>query len=147
MIELACNLWDPQYDGWWRGITTNGFVKANGECVMGRGVALQAKRRYPWLARRVGDLITTNGNVPWRLPVPRLFTFPVKHVWSEPADLALIAQSVGYLDTWARAIPEERYLLPRPGCGNGQRSWEEVRPLCAGLPDNVYVVDLPRRKA
>ena len=30
-------------------ITTNGFVKATGECVMGRGCALTAKRLYPQL--------------------------------------------------------------------------------------------------
>ena len=26
------------------------------------------------------------------------------------------------------------------GCGNGQLTWEEVRPLLEGLPDNVLVI-------
>jgi len=30
--------------------------------------------------------------------------------------------------------------LPRPGCGNGHRTWEEVKPLLDGLPDNVWVI-------
>ena len=44
-------------------VTTNGFVKRNGECVMGRGIAKQIAERYPSVPRELGDLINKNGNV------------------------------------------------------------------------------------
>mgnify|MGYP001585303530 CR=1 FL=1 len=41
------------------GITTNGTVKSNGACVMGRGVALQAKLRVHGIDRQIGRAILT----------------------------------------------------------------------------------------
>ncbi len=47
MIEQQINLWDADADNVLLCITTNGYVKNNGECVMGRGCALEAKTRWP----------------------------------------------------------------------------------------------------
>lgn len=141
MIEIYGNLWDATAD--WRGITTNGYVKSNGECVMGRGCAAQAKKRYPRLPRELGERIRESGNVIHMFPQYRIFTFPVKHVWSEPADPCLIAAMAEYLGQIASATPTARFVLPRPGCGNGQLSWDAVRPLLLDLPDNVAIIEWP----
>ena len=50
-----------------KAITTNGFIKSNGEAVMGRGCALQAKRAWPELPRIIGQLNKKYGNKVFRL--------------------------------------------------------------------------------
>lgn len=143
MQEAHGNLWDfvslsPQHIAV---ITTNGFVKRNGECVMGKGCAREARDRFPGLALEVGDCIRAYGNV---VSVVRkqLVTFPTKHVWWERSDLELIAKSAAQLGHLADLQPENIFYLPRPGCGNGGLCWEDVLPVleAAQLPDNVVVI-------
>ena len=43
-------------------ISTNGFVKANGQCVMGRGCAKTAMQKIPGLSSRLGSYIQRFGN-------------------------------------------------------------------------------------
>jgi len=45
-------------------VTSNGFIKSNGEAVMGRGVAAQAKKKYKNIAKNLGNAIREKGNVP-----------------------------------------------------------------------------------
>jgi hypothetical protein len=52
-------------------ITTNGFVKKNGEAAMGRGCALQAAKMYPFLPVNLGSAIRANGNNVNRLTMRR----------------------------------------------------------------------------
>lgn len=59
MIEVKGNLWDIPAD--WRGITTNGTINKAGEIVMGKGCALEAKRRYPGLPRAIASYVSTWG--------------------------------------------------------------------------------------
>lgn len=123
-------------------ITTNGTVKNNGECVMGKGCAAQAKKRFPLLPRSLGQKIMASGNAVHELS-PKLVSFPVKHNWWEDADLKLITRSAIQLAALAQRYPDKIFYLPRPGCGNGNRDWEtEVKPAIEKiLPDNVVVID------
>lgn len=62
------------------GIPTNGFVTGRGKGVMGRGLALQAKQRFPEIEQRLGDLIWSEGNIVGYIldgPV-KLLSLPVK---------------------------------------------------------------------
>jgi hypothetical protein len=140
MIELTCNLWDVPAD--WKGITTNGYVKGSGECVMGRGCAKEASQRYPTLPRKLGQRLKLFGNVVHMFPEYGLFSFPVKHAWYQDADPVLIAASARQLRRLAEDAPQEMFVLPRPGCGNGHLDWAVVRPLLLSLPDNVFVITL-----
>lgn len=141
MQEIRGNLWD------FHGkenivicITTNGFVKNNGECVMGRGCAWEAACRNPALPRRLGTFIRENGNIPHMLTAS-IMSFPVKHAWWEKADMDLIAASSRRLREVAEQHPELTYILPRPGCGNGHLNWVDVRRVIVDiLPDNVSVI-------
>lgn len=65
---------------------------------------------------------------------------PWKHGWREPADTALILQSVRELIHLATRRPELVFAIPLPGTGNGGLAPELVWPLLKGLPDNVTVV-------
>lgn len=152
MRELYTNLWS-----YWRKpgyvicITTNGFVKANGDAVMGRGCAAECVKLLPFIQGTLGHHIKQHGNVAGYLftpdsPYGGLATFPVKHKWFEQADLELIKQSTAWLHNEATVNhPEWKYLLPRPGCGNGKLKYEDVRPLLINLPDNVAIVDYAER--
>ena len=139
MIEVVGDLWTYPAD--WRVITTNGFVKTNGECVMGRGCAKEAKEKYPGLPLIVGSIIKHWGNVVRPIEIYKLFTFPVKHNWWEKADPELIKQSAEkFAEIIFGQFDETEIVMPRPGCGNGGLKWEDVKPLLESLPDNVKVI-------
>jgi hypothetical protein len=139
MIEVKGNLWTYPAD--WRVITTNGTIKTNGECVMGRGCAKEAAKMYPKFPTWLGERILRHGNHVHKFTPQRLFTFPVKHHWYERANLDLIERSVG--EFMAQLEQDKTYVMPRPGCGNGGRTWKEIQPFLYNLPDNVHVIDFP----
>lgn len=142
MIERAADLWTEPAD--FRVITTNGSVRKDGCAVMGRGCARQAMHMYPQLPRMLGEMLQRHGNRVYffereQLAAPTgLFTFPVKHQWMETADLALISRST--VEFARQLLASATYVMPRPGCGNGQLAWRDVQPIIAALPDNVVVV-------
>jgi len=150
--EITGDIWDFHAQGHWIVITTNRTVKSNGEAVMGKGIALQAKQRYPVLARELGKTIVIKGNVPsvfWRLGI---ISFPVKYNWRERASLDLIESSCSRLLEVVRGIdifkaktypynqwPEEIYMV-RPGCGAGGLDWKDVKPILEKYLDDRFVV-------
>lgn len=139
MREVEGNIWEYEADC--VVITTNGDVRKDGACVMGRGVALQAKTRDPHLAYRIGAALQTIGNhVYW---MGNICSFPVKHHWREKADLTLIERSANELSSLARSRSSYTFVMPRPGTGNGGLDWKDVKPLMERLPDNVHIVHLP----
>lgn len=123
--ELQCNYWNEPAD--LRVVTTNGMVKKNGECVMGRGNALQANKRHPKLAKELGKAILTYGNRPYIFPEYRIATLPVKHHWKEKADIRLIIPGLYQLCELIKIYQIKNVLLPRPGCSNGQLDWDDIR--------------------
>lgn len=144
MQEVTGNLWDYPADA--RVITTNGYVKSNGECVMGRGCAKEATERFLGIAKRLGGFIKQHGNHVFMLKVgpPALVNFPVKHKWDQPADISLIERSAHELVAWADAMRDHgvnKVVLPRPGCGNGRLNWErDVKPVLEKILDDRFKV-------
>ena len=66
MIQITGNMWQPATYRLISDaicITTNGYIKANGEAVMGRGCAAEAARLFPHLPRTLGEFIRRDGNV------------------------------------------------------------------------------------
>lgn len=127
-------------------VTTNGFIKNDGTAVMGRGNAAQAVRVFREeydlnLPELLGRSLKMKGNVVSRL-TDQLYSFPVKHHWADRASKTLIKQSVERLK---QIIQEDNdkdriYVLPRPGCGNGNLKWKYVKPLLESLPDSVWII-------
>lgn len=136
MKEIIGNLWDFHRQGHWVVITTNGVVRRDGACVMGRGVARQAARKFPHLPYELGAKIKAHGNRVHVFSAYRLITFPVKHRWWEKADISLIAISSQQL----QRLPFRKVYLVRPGCGNGQLDWDEVKPLLEQHLDDRFIV-------
>lgn len=154
MTELIGNLWLADADV--RVITTNGTIKKNGQCVMGRGCAAEAKAKYPELPLLLGKHLKENGNVPQKftfLPsrlvackssVPLaddvLVSFPVKHHWFQMADIKLIRDSAIFLRAMAGTYGWHSVVMPRPGCGNGGLLWSDVRPVIEPILDDRFAV-------
>lgn len=143
MREIKGNIWDFYVEDPlnYICITTNGFVKKNGECVMGRGCAQQCRDRFPEFAKELGKSIVDTGNRVYLFEKLRILTFPTKRVWWENSDLELIRKSTEQLIVFADNMPEVTFYLPRPGCSNGGLQWEDVREAIAPiLPDNIIVI-------
>ena len=142
MTEQTGDLWSFHRDGHTVAITTNGIVNRADQCVMGRGVAFQAKVLMPGLPLDLGLLIKKHGMQVEHLTDYRIVAFPVKYHWSEPADLELIArsanQAVALLDSGA--VPKSQLYLPRPGCGDGKLDWGDVKRIIAPILDNRFVI-------
>lgn len=141
MLEESGDLWKFHERGEWIAITTNGDVRHDGQCVMGRGTALQAKQRYPELPLMLGDLIRIRGNQINAIPGFRIISYPVKHHWYDKACPGLIGKSAVQLMQYLDAFPEVfRVYMPRPGCGNGQLEWLQVQHLIRPVLDHRVTV-------
>ena len=126
-------------------ITTNGTVRKDGACVMGRGIALAIQNYFPRINYYLGQLIKQNGNIVQVIHVTEkgttIIAFPVKHNWWEKADLSLIKESCHQLIKLIDKKKLTSILLPRPGCGNGKLDWKEVKPeIELILDDRVSIV-------
>lgn len=90
MLEEYGNFWDIKADA--RCITTNGALRKNGNAIMGKGIALDARRRYPDLEIILGRLLREYGNHVFKLG-NGLISFPTKRHWKEDSDIELIKRS------------------------------------------------------
>ena len=127
-------------------VTTNGIIKKNGRAVMGRGIAKYADERFNlgmWLA---SSLRTRGNHAVFLIHVENangrfpLLTFPTKHDWRDPSDLALIVRSARELVAIANDMGLTRCYLPRPGCSNGRLSWQTVKPAIETILDDRFVI-------
>lgn len=147
MIEIKGNMWDYHDKGIPVCVLTNATMTKKGEIVMGKGCALEAKQRFPNLPKELADRLTANGklskiNVLMWFKEYNLFTFPTVHNWfDKKADLKLIGKSARDLDGMMDLLGLEKVVLPRPGCGLGNLTWEEVKPVLENwLDDRVLVI-------
>ena len=126
-------------------ITTNSYIKKNGALVMGRGIAQQARDKFPGLDLALGQAIVNAGmqdevygllvSPSW--PVKKLAAFQVKTNFRSKAELEIITASTHALSTFAKANPNKRIALNFPGIGNEKLPYNEVLGIVKHLPDNV----------
>jgi len=143
MKEITGNIWDFHEQGKWIVIPTNGSVNSGSEAIMGAGIALQAKQRYPMLPSALGQAIRAQGRSSLvHISSEGLILLPTKNDWWEDSSLELIEQGlkelIALLDL-IREYPTPIYLS-RLGCGNGNLKWEDVKPLLEGYLDDRFVV-------
>lgn len=130
MREEKGNIWERQTGDNWIVIATNGTIKQDGSCVMGRGIALEAAQRYPELPAALGKRIKLEGNHVFLFCTFGLITLPTKEQYYNPSSIVLIENGLKALTNMvAGAKLRQEILLPRLGCGNGKLSWKTVRPL------------------
>lgn len=137
-------------------VTGNSTIKSDGSLVMGRGAALELKRRLSGIDRLLGEQIRLHGPGSYGLIVlspenikrglghwSRAFCsvglFQVKEHFRDKADPKLIEFSAGLLRDWAKANYGVQINMNMPGTGCGRLSEAAVLPLLNLLPANVNV--------
>lgn len=116
--------------------------------VMGKGVALEFKKRFPEMFKSyqkvcenkeldIGKLMIWKSSEKWVL------LFPTKKHWRNPSKLEYIEAGLKkFKQTWDK-MGIESIAFPRLGCGNGALNWKDVKPLMEKylqkLPINVYI--------
>ena len=106
--------------------------------VMGKGIALMFKRRFPenyknYVAAcfagdvRVGRMfvcpVSELGGPKW------IINFPTKEHWRNPSKLEWVISGLNALKDVIRERKIRSIAIPPLGCGNGGLDWKVVRPL------------------
>lgn len=138
MIEKIGNIWDFPADA--TCVTTNGIVKKNGDLVMGAGIALEAKLKYPILPTILGGLVKSFGNHCFHIPKLKIISFPTKNHFKDNSTLELIEESASILKSLTDMDKLNIVALPRPGCGLGNLKWENVKPILEKYLDDRFFV-------
>lgn len=127
--------------------------------VMGKGIALMFKERFPEnfaayaAACKAGEVVVGKMFVQAgvELDGPRwIINFPTKKHWRQPTRLEWIKSGLVALKEVIREKQIRSIALPPLGCGNGGLDWGDVRPLIeselAGLEGVELVVYEPTAK-
>jgi O-acetyl-ADP-ribose deacetylase (regulator of RNase III) len=127
------NLFDSQAEALVNAVNTVG--------VMGRGVALEFKNRFPenYRAYRatckseeliVGKMFTFELNRETQLEQPRwIINFPTKQHWRNPSKLEFVRDGLEDFVCVIEANNIRSVALPALGCGTGGLEWKTVRLL------------------
>ena len=142
MVEINGDLWEvfKEYKTL-RVIPTNGYFKSNGELIMGAGVALQAKKKFVYLPRILGEEVKKNGNIVHIVDDYQIASFPTKDVYWNNSSIELIERSTIRLYELTKRENWDYVVLPHVGCGLGGLDWEkQVKPLLQKyLTEPMYV--------
>lgn len=103
--------------------------------VMGKGIALEYKKRYPLMFREYAELCK-KGLV--KVGKPYLYrdmtglsilNFPTKDHWRSPSKLSYIIEGLDWFVENYEKFGIRSIAFPPLGCGNGGLTWEAVAPV------------------
>lgn len=127
-------------------ITTNSSINSKGELVMGRGIAIEARTRFPQLPKLLANqLLSLRDKRSFyyllinEIDRQRIGAFQVKHHYNELADTNIIVESVGELVKAMAYNNFERVDLNYPGIGFGGLPEELVYQIIKYLPNYVHI--------
>lgn len=112
--------------------------------VMGKGVALEFKRRYPAMYREYRKICRDGQFDIGKLYVYRtrdrtIINFPTKRHWKQRSKVSYIEQGLETFVARYGSYSIASVAFPQLGCGNGELDWaSEVRPIM-----EHYLNDLP----
>jgi O-acetyl-ADP-ribose deacetylase (regulator of RNase III) len=119
--------------------------------VMGKGIALQFKQKWPENFRayeaaykrgeiRVGEMFVFDAG---GLVKPNfIINFPTKRHWRERSRIEYIETGLIDLARQIKRLGIRSIALPPLGCGNGGLAWPEVRALIVGALETLPDVDV-----
>ncbi|SEA72666.1 hypothetical protein SAMN05660420_02985 [Desulfuromusa kysingii] len=125
---LRGDLWEHHSNGAVVAITTGGLLLKDGRCSMPRGCARQAADRFPTLPYTLASQIRNFGMHVFDLG-QRIVSFPVEDSPFENPSLQIIERSCRELVELVEFKQWPRIIVPRPGCGHGGLTWNEVKPI------------------
>jgi hypothetical protein len=139
-------MWNAYYKSDAFCITTNSYIRNDGNLVMGRGIARTARDVIDGIDKKFGNRIRnrcghlgTYGLLPADPKSSRMVAFQVKTHFKNSADTDLIQQSAEKLRTVAIQNSNRRFDLNYPGIGAGRLNLKKVKPIVSELPKNVHV--------
>lgn len=138
MLYLANNIFNSECESVVNTINVVG--------VMGSGLALEFKKRYPkmyadyYLVCEQGKLKA--GDVwPWENPKsnPRIiFNFATKGHWRLPSEYSYIEKGLQQLKEQIEYFKVKSICIPKLGCKNGRLSWDKVKPMIVEMHDKYW---------
>jgi O-acetyl-ADP-ribose deacetylase (regulator of RNase III) len=120
----------------------------NCQGIMGKGLALAFKQRYPAMfpvyqqecktgKLRIGRPLLYKESTPW------ILNFPTKDSWKANSKIEYLEKSLEYFITNYKKAGITSIAFPKLGAQNGKLAWDEVGPLMAkylsGLEIDVYI--------
>ena len=132
-------------------VTTNGVIRKNGDAVLGKGQALEAKKLFPGMEQQLGEYLRKYGNRAFYMGARQVgdhltsvVTFPTKHHYRDNSDLDLIMRSAIQLKEIVIKFQLSKVYLPPVGCGLGRLDYlNQVRPILHKiLDDDRFVIVL-----
>jgi O-acetyl-ADP-ribose deacetylase (regulator of RNase III) len=127
MIEFTSgNMFDGKYD-----VMVN---TVNCVGVMGKGVALEFKGRFPDMFLAYKTACAKGEVVPGKLHVwddlfVTVVNLPTKRHWRDPSRYEDVNEGLVALKEYLMARGTATVALPPPGCGNGGLDWKIVRAM------------------
>lgn len=112
--------------------------------IMGAGLALQFKQRYPEMFAvykqqcKSGKLATGHPTL-YAANKPMIINFPTKDHWKDPSKLEYIKESLLYFVANYKAAGITTIAFPKLGCGLGNLRWNKVAPLMARHLDTLDI--------
>ena len=153
MILEKGNMWDVWGKTDFFCITTNSFINRHDNLAMGKGIALEANKRFKHLSKNAatqmflddvnhlgfyGTMIVNTddwvGN--------DIMFFQTKYHFNDITNMVLLRKSLHSLFRWILQCPTQRFDLNFPGIGYGGLERETVLPYIKLLPDNVHIWEL-----
>ena len=119
--------------------------------VMGKGIALQFKRKWPANTKAYEAACKQGEVVPGRMFVfdngglvePKfIINFPTKRHWRQPSRMADIEAGLVDLVAQVKRLNIKSIAIPPLGCGNGGLDWAEVRPKIEAVFRDLQNVDV-----
>jgi O-acetyl-ADP-ribose deacetylase (regulator of RNase III) len=124
--------------------------------VMGKGLALAFKNRFPRMARAYLRHCLGEGGVLRSQVIPgetwvyydqesrkHIICFATKGDWRKPSRIEYIKRGMARLAEDIRVLGIRSIAIPALGCGEGGLDWNDVRPLI----EEPFGVDLPNVRA
>lgn len=113
--------------------------------VMGKGIALAFKRRYPamfedYAQRCAHGEVKLGHPYPWQVEDHIVVNFPTKEHWRAVSRISDIEAGLEVLERNYKAWGIRSIAVPPLGCGNGQLEWRVVAPV---LLKHLERLDIP----
>lgn len=114
--------------------------------VMGKGIALEFKERFPEMFEDYLERCErkeVKPGIPYlykRLPPPNIINFPTKDHWKSVSKISDVEHGLEYLLSHYKEWEVTSLAIPALGCGNGRLEWKAVGPL---IHRYVRQMDIP----
>lgn len=131
--------------------------------VMGKGVALEFKRRWPANFKAYKLVCADKALTPGKMFIfdndgfldsekhRFLINFPTKQHWRSKSKMEYVKDGLADFVEQVRRLGIKSVALPPLGCGNGGLEWSDVRPLIedavSSLPDVHFVIFGPAEQS